>query len=276
MKKRYYIAGILTICMLALTYKFWLIFKTSTHVHFEFFVFTIILILSYLFTLKLTDFLADFKSLKHQSRIEIVFLFVFFLLLFIPMAHINKSATSERENRTLAVWKPLINEDKTINYNFGKDFDEYFNDRFNQRNNIISSHKLLKMFLSYKIYHDNNLYYNKKTGWAFDPNWINKNDITPNMHEIVENIKKLYEYCNKNNIKLYIVTAPVKEEIYDSEMYPFKFNTNNAQIFTDNLNIEIPNLALFPIQQLKNASKVSYTYPKSDPHWSEYGGYIVV
>lgn len=78
---------------------------------------TIILILSYLLTYKLTSYLADFKNLKNQSRIEIIFLTVFFILLVLPCLKINDEIISKAENRKLSPYVPFINK-SGINYNF--------------------------------------------------------------------------------------------------------------------------------------------------------------
>lgn len=77
------------------------------------------------------------KNIDKQSRIDIIFLTIFFTFLFIPMSKINQDEISSQENRMLAKWQPLINEDREINYNFGKDFNEWFNDRFYLRNNML-------------------------------------------------------------------------------------------------------------------------------------------
>ena len=100
MRKRTIISIMITLLVLYLTNKFWFIYETNTFSHFEFEIFTIILVLTFLFTYKLTDYLADFKTLKYKSRIEIVFLSIFFILLFIPMSYINQDKKSIQEKPT--------------------------------------------------------------------------------------------------------------------------------------------------------------------------------
>lgn len=97
----------------------------------------VITVLSFLLSYKLTSYLADFKTLNNASRMDIVFLFIFFILLFIPMSHIDtQSDTSEKENRTLAKYEPFI-KDKMINFDYGNDFEKWFNDRFAGRSSTI-------------------------------------------------------------------------------------------------------------------------------------------
>ena len=97
---------------------------------------SIILILSFLLFYKLFDYIADFKTIKHKSRIEIIFLVAFFVILFIPLSNISQEKTSNSENRTLAIYKPFINKKGEINYNFGKNYDKYFNQGDKERNTL--------------------------------------------------------------------------------------------------------------------------------------------
>ncbi|MGN0192957.1 MAG: hypothetical protein ACI4CY_05490 [Candidatus Gastranaerophilaceae bacterium] len=98
--------------------------NVRTTIKFDFKLFVIILVLTYLLAYKLSNYVADFKSVKEKSRIDILFLTIFFIFLFIPMSKVNKDEISLYENRTLAKWKPFITQDGAINYDFGKDFNE--------------------------------------------------------------------------------------------------------------------------------------------------------
>ncbi len=71
---------------------------------------------------------------------EIVFLLIFFIFLFIPMLHIEKNDISHRENRTLAKLPPIIGKNGRLNYKFPKQFDVWFNDRFNLRKSFIEAY----------------------------------------------------------------------------------------------------------------------------------------
>ena len=94
MRKRTFLSIFLTVLFILLSNKFWLIFKTKTSAHFEFEIFTIILVLSFLFFYKITDYIADFKTIREKSRIDIIFLTIFFVFLFIPMSHVNQDEKS--------------------------------------------------------------------------------------------------------------------------------------------------------------------------------------
>ena len=92
----------------SLTYKEKLPVRSG--IKFEALPFIIIAILGYLLSYKLTSYLADFKTEKKYSRIDIVFLAVCTVIMFLPMIHISDAKKSDAENRNLAVWKPLINK----------------------------------------------------------------------------------------------------------------------------------------------------------------------
>ena len=282
MKKRYIIAFIITLGILWLTNPYWLVFKSKSHAHFEFYIFTIILICGYLLSLKLTEYLVDFKELKHQSRIEIVFLAVFFALLFIPMSHIDyNTVKSENENRNLAKYKPLFEKDYKINYNFGNDFNSWYNDRFNLRTMIINFYTLhVKYKFSEKWLNINETIYNKKTHWTFKTSHINYDkhfysDEFPD--EIAIQLNKLEEFCNTNNIKLYILIVPYNVEVYYEELFPYidttRMQYNKNQVIANIIEKASANI-IYPYNELKKQTKYKQIYYKMEHHWTDDGAYI--
>ncbi len=218
-------------------------------VNFEFGIFTSIMILSFLLFLKLTGYLADFKNVKNQSRIEIVFLTIFFVFLFVPMSHISKDETSKTENRTLAKKPIFIEKSGEINYKYGKDFDSWFNDRFNLRKTFIN-------FYSSFIY---NFSIEQPSLGQFELNKKNKfffNDLQDFYNQKVDidligkNISELNNFCKDNNIRLYIVIFPQKEIIY------YDLNSKAVKLPEDNV-LKLAN-------NLKNAYNIEIIYPKKE------------
>lgn len=105
----------------------------------------VILVTSYfLFTYKLGKYLSRFKIEEHHSRIDIVFLTVFFILLFVPMLHISDAEKSEQENRMLAKYTPLIDYRGGCNLKYGKNFDAWFSDRFWGRDELVKVYYKIK------------------------------------------------------------------------------------------------------------------------------------
>ena len=278
MKKRYVIAFIISLIVLVLTYKFWLIFKSATSAKFDFYPFSIILILSCLGGLKLTNYFANFKGLQHKSKIEIIFLAIFFIFLFIPMSHINSAEKSETENRRLAVYKPLVTREGKINYTYGQNFDVWFNDRFNFRDELINIFSQVNWSLSTVWYENNKYVLNKVTHWGFIPGDIRVSNTSESfLNATIDQLIMLKNFCDSNNIKLYVIVVPSKAVVYYSELETL-FNTK-LKIITEISKINTINKSLsyniiYPINPLIQASKNDYVFFKSDHHWTEYGAYI--
>ena len=245
-------------------------------IKFEFELFTIILILSSLFGYKLMDYVADFSSVKHKSRVDIVFLCIFFSMLFIPMSHIKQDEISKSENRTLAKWKPLLKNDGTLNYNFGKDFEAWFNDRFNCRKQLV----LIKTTKEHKrvLYgKDDWLFYKGSNSIA---NYRNtKLFSAEELQSLADYLSSIDDYCRKNNKIFYFFIAPDKNKIY-GEYYPdyiIKINPDSKSranqlisYLKANTNINV----IYPYEILKQNKDKGLLYYKQDTHWNSFGAYF--
>ncbi len=269
-KRRSIIAGIITLGILYLCFSFW-------NKHFELFI--IVSVLSYLLSYKLVDYLADFKTIKDKSRIDVIFLTIFFILLFVPMLKIdNVSTFSKQEGRSLAKYKPLIKKGHKINYNYGKDFDNWFNDRFFLRNIITGIYSDFKYKLAYNYYENTKGFINKKNHWISDIYDPEAEDIYKKEKAFtIYNINKLKEFCNKHNIKFYIIIVPRKEEIYTKELYPivknikkYKETKKLIHYIKKQTNVEV----IYPYDELKQLQKTGYSYFKTDHHWTDEGAYL--
>ena len=256
-KKRYFIALGITIVLLCLTHHCWLGHKGSTH--FDCLLFIIILVLGYLFSLKLTSYIADFKSIKNKSRIEIIFLSVFFILLFLPISHIDKNDISYNENRTLAKFYPLITEKGKLNLTFGKDFEAWFNDRFFLRKNLIFLHYTTKLLINKKI-RDDKIIYSSKNNWAIRPYHIPSKKIFTNHRyaEVLNILNNFNEFCINNNIKLYVLLVPHNVYLYQEQQIQEAQKPKDLQAINNNIYKLQKNsdaTIIYPFNELKKASK---------------------
>lgn len=271
MKKRYIIAGIFTGWLLYSTHHIYM--GHSGSYSFKLYLFISILILVYLLCLKLTSYLADFKDINHQSRIEIVFLVIFFVMLFIPMSHISKDEISENENRTLAKWQPLLAADGNLNMTFGKDFDSWFNDRFAGRKELIDINSATHQNT---VVETDKAIFNKKNNWMFVKghyNYVLNDEFVNNAADILKEFKN---FCDKNNIKLYVLIVPLNAEIYYDKISAYtnkyKILYNKSQV--NNIKLHTGDYVVFPFDELKKMSKKDYVFFKTDWHWSDAGAYI--
>ena len=244
----------------------------GSNIKFQWEIFVIILILTFLFSYKINDYLADFSSIKHKSRIETVFLTLFFVILFIPMLSINQDKISEKENRKLAVWKPLIKKDCRLNFDFGKDFEKWFNDRFFLRDSAINLYKTI-----YFTFRDRNSkgLIDEKTKTLYQ-NWEFKHFDKGYIANKLEYFNKFHEWCDKNNIKLYILITPQKADIYPTKLNHYiQYDTqeNKANFFnefrkTNKLKI------IYPYNEMLEAKKDNLMYFKTEHHWTDDGAFV--
>lgn len=275
MKKRYFIALGLTIGILYFTHHTWLGYKKSPD--FDYLLFIIISTLGYMACFKITSYLADFKTIKHQSRIEILFLTAFFIMLFVPMSHINQGKIAKSENRQLAKWHSLIKKDGEINFNFGKDYENWFNDRFALRKNLIDLNYIYKFPINKKI-ETEKMYYYKDSNVVFNKGHIPKKETfsKENIQPVAMELNKLNDFCNNHNIKLYVLIVPYNQYIYQQYAKDFanpeglKKLNNNIKELQEKSDANI----VYVYDELKKASEKDFVAFKTDHHWSEYGAFI--
>lgn len=256
--------------------------KLNASTKFDFLVLLIIAIITYLFAYKITSYLADFKINKDKSRIDIIFLAIFFLILFIPMMRISNAKTSKSENRTLAVYKPLFKSKGRLNFNYGKDFDNWFSDRFNLRKQMVSLETNLNYKLSSYAVEKNNIFLNKKSHWF--TNLIFHQTATQQLSDeelkkYLSNLQNLQNYCTKHNKQLYVFFVPEKGIIYRNEIFGHHFNTSKSENditrqISDYISEHSDIIVNYPYDLLSEAKKHQLIYYKNDHHMNDYGNLI--
>ncbi len=238
-------------------------------------------ILIFLISYKLSSYLADFKNIKNQSRIEIVFLTIFMIFLFIPMSHINVNAKSKTENRYLAKWPSFITESSTINYEFGKNYNEWFNDRFALRDIFIQTNNFINCLLNVNLYKSGDITFYKKFNLLIRRKsfWGLENFYKENKEEIyksyADNLIRLNNDLKKQNIKLYLLAIPRQCEFFDYN-YPDRLSIrpDSMEDILDHLKKNTDVKFVYPKQEMLEANKESPVYFKTDTHWSKKGAYI--
>ncbi len=187
------------------------------------------------------------------------------------MSKINKAERSAAENRRLAVYKPLINKGK-INYNFGKNYDSWFSDRFNLREHFIELNKFIKFVINRKAVKG---YIDNSTGFLY-MDWefthFDMNIIKSNFKYLV----RLNNFCKSNNIKLYILITPQKSDIYvpDNKLYKIKDNNHNKFLsFISDINNKNELKVIYPYNELKAESKNNFVFFKTEHHWTDDGAF---
>lgn len=269
----------------------WLSFKqkmkvSCTH-HFDFEVFIILLTLSFLLTYKAVQYVSLFKIRDNHSRIDIVFVVCFFVFLFIPMLVINEDTFSKTENRMLAKYEHLIVNGK-LNNQYGKNFENWFNDRFYQRRFFIRTHDNLKAKINQSfggkfqgndrvlVGDDNWLF------WAQDNalrNFQNITEYSPDeLKAMADYLDSVNEWCKKNGKHFYYFIAPDKHRIYGEHILRLRKVVPDSQSRTQKLitylreNTDVN--VIYPYDRLRDEKqKGDLLYYKNDTHWNMLGSY---
>ncbi len=221
---------------------------------------------------KLTDYVANFSTVKDKSRIEVIFLTIFFIFLFIPMSHINQNRVSVKENRLLAKWNPLIKKDGEINYNFGRQYSKWFNDRFNLRQFLTDVHTNITVKLTGKA-EKGIVDKNGQVYVDFELNNYSLNKIDGDDYNALIMFDK---FLKEHNIELYVLLVPNKKYVYPIEKeFLIKDNIpqnidNEIKKLNKNNNMHIIN----PLKEMQIASKENYMYFKTEHHWTDDGAFV--
>ena len=276
--KRLWISVFLTVLILGWAYSF---YCPEGLASFDWKVFVIFASLGFLAMYKLVGYLAQFKIIEHNSRIDIVFVVCVVAFLYFPASNISHETVSVQENRNLAVYKPLVDGGK-INYNFGRDFESWFNDHFNSRDFFIDLNSKLSRLLDRKL--KNATAMAGKDNWLFTKRWNsvetfqNKNLYSDEeLLEIKENLEAVNKWAAKNNIKFYVMINPDKERVYP-EFYPEEFKPVRdlsrieqvAQYIKNNVNVPL----VFVYDELLKAKKDHILYYKTGTHWNHRGAFV--
>lgn len=240
----------------------------------------ILLTILFLAFYQLVNYAAKFKILDKHSRVDIVFLCLFFTVLFIPMLKIDHGDKSVKENRMLAKYSYFMQNGK-INVNYGKNFESWFNDRFWGRSFFIKTYEYILGRI--KMIQENEKAFVGKDGWMFVkfPNHIkmyqNLDIFTEEeLSKITETMNKLYDYGKKNNIKIYIFLSNDKENLYPETYSPVYRKYGDISRRTQLINhlkehspINIIDAEKFLLEQKKSG----FVFCKTGTHMSNHGAF---
>ena len=101
--KRLIITILLTCLILVWAYRFYCPEGWNS---FDWKMFVIFLSLGFFAMYKIVNYLAQFKIIEKNSRIDIVFVVCVLAFMYYPASHINHELVSVQENRNLAKYKP--------------------------------------------------------------------------------------------------------------------------------------------------------------------------
>ena len=245
-------------------------------------IFAIIIILTAAFSYNVFSYICNIKSVEKKSLSDILFFFFFIILLFIPTFHIINDKSEITENRQLAEYPQMFNDYK-INKNFGKEFENWFNDRFFLRNYLIYLNTAIQKSIN-NIYKDNDVMVFLKSGWFFLRQEIKNTYEIPVYNElymIKANLNRFNDFCILNNIKVYFVIIPDKSNVYRE--FIITENLKNRPTYADrvyqylNSSNDTNFTYIYPADKLLETKKSQnkLLFYKQDSHQTDFGGYIV-
>ena len=252
---------------------------------FDFKILIILATVYFMFAYKMVKYLAVFKIEQHHSRIDIVFLACFFVLLFIPMSHLSTEESDMKENRMLQKYVPLIKEGK-INDDFGKNFEAYFNDRFFGRYYFLKYYEYLKAILSPSEGNINVLIGKNDFLFFRGDNSIKSfqnAELYPDdfLRRVADYLQNINDFCKKNGKLFYFFIAPDKNKIYGENVKYIRKVRPDSESRTfqliDYLKKHTDVKVIYPYDEMlkaKTDNPDDLLYYKYDTHWNERGGYI--
>ena len=205
---------------------------------------------------------------------DIFLVIVFFVSLFIPMLRISNAEKSDQENRTLAK-APRFLRKGDVNNNFGKDFDQWFNDRFYGREFVVSIFSKIPFYLN-RVYENNDRIYLAKSKWMFDLS--RRSSPSKSKQLLIEDaLRKVNNFCQQHHIKFYLLLVPKKEFIYQDilqDSYGYDVSTiSDLNSYIKKLQQNMPFPVIYPYEQIAAAKQQDHVYFKTEHHWTHWGAY---
>lgn len=224
-------------------------------------------------------FLLNTRILQKEYTANIVFVIILFLTLFWPASKIDHVSTkNSNENRVLAQYKSLFSGDpfkqeSHFNRNYGKDFEAWFNDRFRNRESLVSFINDIKYKLSFNTFKNKGAYRYKD--WVWVPNdWF-----VPHESNIAKINKTLNGIYKTWNIPILVLVYPSKSEIYCEHSLFKKCNHNSNVIFNYlKKNIKNENIKVITVlpYALKHKNDNELLFYKDEHHMTQYGAQMVI
>lgn len=221
---------------------------------------------------KLVRWLSRLKTDENRTITDILFLTVFFALLTLPSLQISGAEKSEQENRMLAA-KPEFFRNRKFNAAYGTQFEQWFNDRFFGRNELLKLNSNFTRFNRFATYGGAQLVKDEwLLGiWEQQPNTYSENEL----ENILKGVTAYNDFCRQNHISCYIEIAPRKLDFMRDKIFRKvpAAEKDRALVLTEYLKSKgITNIA-YPSEQMHKADSKDFVYFKTDHHWTEWGAY---
>ena len=225
-------------------------------------------------------FMGEKIIVTREKKIEAVFLLVALSMCIVPVVNINNSEKDVNENRMLAK-NPKLLQDGAINKDYGRQIEDWLNDRFNGRNTYIKIYDKLYSCLMGNDY-DGKRAFSGKDNWLFY-----KDDHSIDLYQhrmpfsdselskIKVKLEKQTKWFKKHGIVYAILLAPNKSDVY-GEYYREGVHQKNEldriqllEVYLGGADVHVT----YPLERLMSHKKDGLLYWKTDTHWNSLGAY---
>lgn len=223
-------------------------------------------------------------QVKNISVRNSMVLCLFFVLLILP--HIARGITGRTNNNSE---KRKLAKMPTVEFNnidnFVKSYDQYFNDNFGLRSELIKVNSYIHVNLLKTSPVDKVTI--GKDGWFFYSNKGKENTIdlyrgfnlftNTELEKIKENLVHQRDWLAKQNIPFILMIAPNKNSIYPEYLpqnVDKSINGTRLEQLIDYLNKNSDIKVVDLRENLINNKEIARLYYKTDTHWNSYGAFI--
>ena len=176
--------------------------------------------------------------------------------------------------------KPELKEIFKERSDYGRRYENWFNDHFGGRPELIKSHDAIRNAIS-KIIRTRKANYFKENAWIFRKPFIPNLDCkAPFLQSIAMNLVSLNKFCQQHQIKFYVMEVPKKELVYKDviansfgldEKLLMKKSRAQEVIRNEMRRHHIP--YVYPYKALRDASKQDFVFFKLSLHWTDWGAF---
>lgn len=231
-----------------------------------------VLIISFFIFYKLVQYIARFKIIERNSRVDIIFLCLFFLLLSIPMMRLHDDDWLAAENRKAHPYVPLF-VNHQFNPTYGTHVENWFNDHFFGRTHLVRLNAVIQKLN--RVISNKAAVFDTQTNWLFNDSQINQH-VFPDYNQVLLNsLEQFHTFLSENGISFYLFIVPSKTDIYADFVPGYKQippiqNENQIRFLEKKASFPV----VFPIEALRQAARKDYVYFKTEHHWTEWGAFI--
>lgn len=214
-----------------------------------------------------------------MKKYGLIFIIVCIAACFIPLAGMTvRPTTVSTENKRMSEFPELKTEDGSLNLEFFEEFEDYFNEHFAFRNELVYADAKIQTSVFHVSNVDNVTY--GKDGWLYYTStlddYLGRNHMSDRqIYNLAHNISLVRQYVEEKGSDFVLAIPPNKNTLY-GEYMPYYASyivnrTHNVDLLAPKLQeMDIPYADL--VELFRNEDEILYL--KRDSHWNNKGAVI--